>query len=113
MRTTRTTPFLTALSLALSLVVGACATSPPSPSPAALTSPSPTAVPTPAPSPSPSPTPISSPTPTPSAKPTPKPTSSPPAQASCVDRTLDAMTEAQRIGQLFMVGLAKDRLDDA
>jgi beta-N-acetylhexosaminidase len=31
--------------------------------------------------------------------------------ASCVDRTIETMTESQRIGQLFVVGLAKDRLD--
>ncbi|HEY6569370.1 MAG TPA: glycoside hydrolase family 3 N-terminal domain-containing protein [Candidatus Limnocylindrales bacterium] len=33
------------------------------------------------------------------------------ADGSCVARTLDAMTEAQRIGQLFMIQLPKDQLD--
>jgi beta-N-acetylhexosaminidase len=33
------------------------------------------------------------------------------AVSTCVDRTLAALTEAQRIGQLFAVGLANDRLD--
>jgi len=46
---------------------------------------------------------------TPSAAPT--PTASPPA--SCAAVTLATLTEAQRIGQLFVLGLAKDRLDDA
>jgi beta-N-acetylhexosaminidase len=41
--------------------------------------------------------------------PTPKP-SSPPV-TSCVDRTVAGMTLAQRVGQLFMVGLPKDKLD--
>jgi beta-N-acetylhexosaminidase len=35
------------------------------------------------------------------------------AAASCADSTLAEMTEAQRIGQLFSVGLDKDRLDAA
>lgn len=36
-----------------------------------------------------------------------------PMPTSCAVRTLDAMTEAQRIGQLFMIGLTDDRLDAA
>ena len=47
--------------------------------------------------------------PTPTARPTVTPTARP--VASCVDRTLASLTEAQRIGQLFMIGLSKDRLD--
>ena len=39
------------------------------------------------------------------------PTPSPSAAASCADRTFAALTETQRIGQLFMVGLKKDQLD--
>ena len=35
---------------------------------------------------------------------------SPTTQASCAERTLASMTEAQRIGQLFMLGLAADQL---
>jgi beta-N-acetylhexosaminidase len=41
----------------------------------------------------------------------PSPTPSSPAIASCADQALADMTEAQRIGQLFNVGLEKDRLD--
>ncbi len=41
------------------------------------------------------------------------PTPSPSAAASCADRTFAALTETQRIGQLFMVGLKKDQLDSA
>jgi beta-N-acetylhexosaminidase len=64
---------------------------------------------------------------TPSAAPaTPSPSSSPvasasvaasaaptPAPASCAARTLASLTEAQRIGQLFVIGLIKNRLDAA
>ena len=35
---------------------------------------------------------------------------SPTIPASCAERTLESMTEAQRIGQLFMLGLADDQL---
>ena len=42
--------------------------------------------------------------------PTPSPSS---AVASCASRTLASLSEAQRIGQLFNVGLDKDRLDAA
>jgi beta-N-acetylhexosaminidase len=50
-----------------------------------------------------------------SATPTPSATPSPPAtpQVSCVDSTLASMSEPQRIGQVFMIGLVKDRLDAA
>ena len=63
-----------------------------------------------------------SPSPTPSASTpaTPSPTASlaaptPTAStvASCANQTLAGMSEAQRIGQLFNVGLANDRLDTA
>ena len=50
-------------------------------------------------------------TPTDTPLPTPVDTAAPTAQASCVDRTLASMSEAQRIGQVFMIGLMKDRLD--
>jgi beta-N-acetylhexosaminidase len=73
--------------------------------------------------PSPSPTaqesagPASPVTPTPaSASPSPVPPSASPsasAAVSCASQTLAEMTEAQRIGQLFNVGLEKDRLDAA
>jgi beta-N-acetylhexosaminidase len=53
----------------------------------------------------------------PGASPTPRPVPRPPPtgmQAStCVTATLAAMTEPQRIGQLFMIGLAKDHLGTA
>ena len=81
----------------LVLVLAGCAstTTPSAPSP--TSSPSAAAV---APSGAPA-----TPTPTPTA--TPVPTSGP----SCVDSTLASMSEAQRIGQVFMIGLVKDRLD--
>ena len=54
-------------------------------------------------------------TPTSTATPLPTPieTAAPTAQASCVDSTLASMSEAQRIGQVFMIGLVKDKLDAA
>ena len=47
--------------------------------------------------------------------PTPSPSvTTPPTPAtSCAERTLAKLTEAQRIGQLFVLGLAADRLDGA
>jgi len=39
------------------------------------------------------------------------PAPSPTAVASCAARTLSSMTEAQRIGQIFNIGLSKDVLD--
>jgi beta-N-acetylhexosaminidase len=45
------------------------------------------------------------------AVPTEVPTASPSAAADCVSRTLTSLTEAQRVGQLFMIGLIDDRLD--
>jgi beta-N-acetylhexosaminidase len=65
----------------------------PSSAPAASSSPSPIA---------PSPSPVEA-TPTPVAS----------VAMSCADSTLAEMTEGQRIGQLFSVGLDKDRLDAA
>ena len=50
-------------------------------------------------------------TPTPDV--TPGDTSSPTPETSCADRTLAGMTQAQRIGQLFMIGLEKDQLNAA
>jgi beta-N-acetylhexosaminidase len=58
----------------------------------------------------PSPT-LSTATPTDTPVPTPAETAAPTAQLSCVDSTLASMSEAQRIGQVFMIGLVKDRLD--
>jgi beta-N-acetylhexosaminidase len=86
--------------LVVGLVAG-CASSP-GPTSAPVGSPSPTLI-------------VSTPSPaeaTPSpAEATPTPVAS--AALSCADGTLAEMTEAQRIGQLFNVGLDKDRLDAA
>src|SRR5438876_1779097 len=51
------------------------------------------------------------PTPTPSAITTPSPT--PTATVECATRVLAGMTEEQRIGQLFLLGLANDQLGAA
>src|SRR5712691_8504737 len=56
----------------------------------------------------PSPTPSA--TATPSAEATTTPTPSPTATAECAARVLAGMTVDQRIGQLFLLGLADDRL---
>jgi beta-N-acetylhexosaminidase len=48
-----------------------------------------------------------------SATATPPPAPTPTPVVSCVDRTIASMTEAQRIGQVFMIGLVKDKLDAA
>jgi beta-N-acetylhexosaminidase len=64
---------------------------------------------TPPSAPSPTWTPAPSSAVTPTATPTTAPSPGPSAD-TCVTRTLASMTEAQRIGQLFMIGLAKDRL---
>ena len=48
------------------------------------------------------------------ASPTPsRATPPPPRTDACVSATLASLSEAQRIGQLFMVGLRKDRVDQA
>ena len=82
--------------------------------PAAVTQPSPTPIPTDSPTPDPTPSPAtpSPATPSPTVRPSPTPS---PAQATtvgttCALQTLASMSEAQRIGQLFMVGLADDQL---
>jgi beta-N-acetylhexosaminidase len=75
----------------LAFVVGGCATAPPpGASPSMPTAPSPSST---------------APTATPLA--TPVPTEIP----TCAAQTLAALTEAQRIGQLLNIGLAKDQLD--
>lgn len=88
------------LGIVLAIAVAGCAQPPPptSPEPAspppATSAPSRSAVP---PSPTPGVTPEAPPSPV----------------ADCVDRTLAAMTEPQRVGQLLMIGLRKDALDPA
>src|SRR6266513_5033019 len=58
-----------------------------------------------------SPTPTTATSPTATANTTPSPT--PTATAECAVRVLGAMTEEQRIGQLFLLGLANDQLGAA
>jgi beta-N-acetylhexosaminidase len=55
-----------------------------------------------------SPTSTFSPSPTPTAIATTPSTASPSASLSCAEVVLDHMTEVQRVGQLFMVGLSQD-----
>ncbi len=86
----------------LILTLAGCAASPTaspapaSPTPAATLSAEPSAV-------AASPSPVATPSQTAAATPGP----------SCADRTLAGMTEAQRIGQVFMIGLGKDVLNAA
>ena len=91
-----------AFPLLLAILLAACTTSSPAPTvaPSSMPSSAPTstvqasAPPIPAPG-----------TTTPTAIPEPS------TAASCAETTLASLTEAQRIGQLFAVGLAKDRFD--
>src|SRR5437867_3252814 len=94
----------------LASLIGGCATSyTPTESPSASI-----ATPSPSSSPSSSPSPVS---PTESPKATAAPKTPPPATPaptpgiSCAAQVLASMTEAQRIGQIFMIGLKYDRLD--
>jgi beta-N-acetylhexosaminidase len=59
--------------------------------------------------------PTATPTTAATARATPTPANTPAAtdERSCVDEVLASMSEAQRIGQVFMIGLVKDRLDTA
>jgi len=111
-----------AILVAVVFLVGACGspvvTSPPATdSPTATDSLSPIASASKAPSPTPTTapppaTPAPSPTPTirpPSATPSPRPT----AQASCAQQVLNRMSMPLRIGQLFSLGLANNRLGAA
>jgi beta-N-acetylhexosaminidase len=101
---------LVVAALTLTLLSG-CGTSAAALRPSAVTSTSPS------PSISPTPSPVEAPTPTPTA--TASISASPPAQASagaspsCLDRTLSTLTEDQRIGQLFLLGLASNQLGAA
>jgi len=98
------------------LVAGCVLSAPPIAAPVAPNArPSVSIAPTPIPTlpPTPTPSPAPSPTPTP-VRATPGPVPATPSatpELSCVDRTLATMSEAQRIGQLFMVGLVDDQLD--
>ena len=63
--------------------------------------------------PSPTPTASEIPTATPTATASPSPTPSPTPTAECAVRVLATMSEPQRIGQLFLLGLANDQLGSA
>jgi beta-N-acetylhexosaminidase len=63
--------------------------------------------------PSPTPTATENPSNAPSATATASPTPTPTATAECAVRVLATMTEEQRIGQLFLLGLANDQLGAA
>ena len=107
---------MVAVPLVALLVAGCVLSAPPVAAPVApVATPSVSIEPTPTPTlpPTPTPSPTQSPAPTPvPATPTPVPaTPSPTPELSCVDSTLASMTEAQRIGQLFMIGLVDDQLD--
>src|SRR2546427_5573128 len=56
------------------------------------------------------PTAVAHPSASPSTSPTPSPTATPTPQVACADQVFAAMTLDQRIGQLFELGLAGDRL---
>ena len=86
----------------LILTLGGCAASPT----ASPTAASPTAPASPSPEPSAAAA-------NPSPVVTPNTSASPTAEASCAERTLAGMTEAQRIGQVLMIGLEKDALNAA
>ena len=93
-----------AFPILLALLLAACSTS----SPTATAPPTPTATSASTPTTNPTTPPTSAPPTTP-----PTPTPSPSEAASCAQTTLASLTEGQRIGQLFAVGLAKDRFDAA
>ena len=84
------------LALAAAVVAGCATSTEPSVTPSA------TAIPTSSAS--------SASTATPTVAP-PTPAPSPTAQASCAERTLASLTEPQRIGQLFVLGLVKNQLN--
>src|SRR5207247_6516267 len=56
---------------------------------------------------------VASPTPTTKPTPTTTPSPTPTATVECATRVLAGMTEEQRIGQLFLLGLANDQLGAA
>src|SRR5690242_12643601 len=105
LRLARPTKPILALPLLAAMLSG-CLFAPAAAIPSATGTPSPISSPTDSPTPMPSPSPIATATLTPTpATPTPTP------ELSCIDRTFASLTESQRIGQLFMVGLVGDDLD--
>ncbi len=98
--------------------IGAVVHESPSPSAPAGTT-RPTTSPRVGPSASPIPSVSATATPAPTVAPTTRPTATAGATASatagadCAADVLASLSEAQRVGQLFMIGLVKDRLDDA
>ena len=100
---------LTVVATALAIIVAGCGQSTPAPS----TSPTTTAV-TNAPTATATTAPSEAVTPTPAvASPSPTATPAPSAAQSCSQRVLASLTETQRIGQVFAVGLANDAFDAA
>ena len=98
-----------ALTLLSALLVAACSSAGPPPTATSRASTVADPTPTVTTTSSPTPTAIWTPTEIPSAT-----VVAPPSQAaSCAASTLASLTEAQRIGQLFAVGLAHDRFDPA
>jgi len=95
----------TIVALLLAIVCAACATSTPTAAPATASPIAGTV--------EPSPTEASTvpPEPTSSASPTPTATAAPSIALSCSQRVLASLTETQRIGQLFAVGLADEFFD--
>jgi beta-N-acetylhexosaminidase len=100
---TRTIPILVGLASLLTACVPQV-----SPSPTASTSPTSTAS-------APASTGTAGPKPSATPKPSSKPTATPSAAAggTCAERTLASMTEEQRVGQLFVIGLVDDKLSAA
>lgn len=103
------------LAIVLAVLLGACTSTADSPTPPSLASIMPRVSPsgpTVAPTQS-SPRAVVSPSPAQTSAPAEPPSTSKPSPVTCAANTLASLTEEQRIGQLFMVGLADNRLDAA
>jgi beta-N-acetylhexosaminidase len=90
----------------VAILSAACTTSTPTAAPASGATPFPTVV-------TPEPTPASTASPVPASSPPSTPSAEPSSGSSCSQLVLASLTETQRIGQLFAVGLADDRFDAA
>jgi beta-N-acetylhexosaminidase len=107
----RTRPTRCLALVAAALLGAACSSSTPStPPPTQPVSEQPSAAASPSPAATPSARPSRGPVASATAPSSHAPASSPPA-ASCASRTLASLTLAQRIGQLFILGLTHDQLD--